>query len=370
MKINEIILREVKARIDHPEDLVLDNGAAGANAALATLQSLSDKTGHISIKFDGSPSLIAGYDEDGFTLVDKAAFSSKKIDLPRTPLQLQKLIFNRAPDQEGRREYSIDLSKLFIQVKNIMPIKKGFVQFDVLWFTRPPIKNNNFVFQPNKVIYTIPVDSEIGQQIAKSYFGIVIHSYFANRLVQESTPIKDVNKLNFKHNPLIVVLNTDMVVDIPIGDPTVLRRLNNELANSSSQIDTFLNKGNLQKLKISDLSALIKSFLANTASQGTMLPANANKLFLNWVKSSPRINYQKKERIISYINSNKEGYNKIFDIILKIINYKYKLLKQLSSIKTSVNAELHGATGHEGYVIDSPSAKIKLVDRPVFMRKD
>lgn len=53
MKISDILLTEAKARIDHPEDLVLDNGAEGAKQALNALISLANRPKTITIKMDG-----------------------------------------------------------------------------------------------------------------------------------------------------------------------------------------------------------------------------------------------------------------------------------------------------------------------------
>lgn len=53
MKILDILLTEAKARIDHPEDLVLDYGAAGAKQALNALVSLASRPKTVTIKMDG-----------------------------------------------------------------------------------------------------------------------------------------------------------------------------------------------------------------------------------------------------------------------------------------------------------------------------
>lgn len=53
MKILDVLLTEAKARIDHPEDLVLDHGAAGAKQALNALLSLANRPKTITIKMDG-----------------------------------------------------------------------------------------------------------------------------------------------------------------------------------------------------------------------------------------------------------------------------------------------------------------------------
>jgi len=58
MKIREV-LTEAKARIEHPEDRIFGDGSAGAKGALESLSDAASSSKNISIKFDGSPALIA-----------------------------------------------------------------------------------------------------------------------------------------------------------------------------------------------------------------------------------------------------------------------------------------------------------------------
>ncbi len=46
-------LQEAKARIEHPEDLIFDDGLAGAETALQILRATAARPEYVSIKFDG-----------------------------------------------------------------------------------------------------------------------------------------------------------------------------------------------------------------------------------------------------------------------------------------------------------------------------
>ena len=63
-----IALNEAEARIQHAEDVVFWEGSAGAVRALESLRKL-EKGGHndVTIKWDGSPAIIFGRNEDGKT---------------------------------------------------------------------------------------------------------------------------------------------------------------------------------------------------------------------------------------------------------------------------------------------------------------
>ena len=66
------------ARIDHLEDLIFFEGSAGAVRALESLKNL-EKGGHenVTLKWDGSPAVIFGRDENGEFILDKGGFERK-----------------------------------------------------------------------------------------------------------------------------------------------------------------------------------------------------------------------------------------------------------------------------------------------------
>jgi len=73
-KTNESVQLDEGARIQHAEDLVFWEGSAGAVRALESLKKL-ETGGHknVTIKWDGSPAVIFGRDEEGnFILTDKS----------------------------------------------------------------------------------------------------------------------------------------------------------------------------------------------------------------------------------------------------------------------------------------------------------
>ena len=76
------IIKEAEARIQHAEDFVIFNGSKGAAHALESLKSL-EQGGHkdVTIKWDGSPAIIFGRNEDGrIVLTDKSGFTAKGYD--------------------------------------------------------------------------------------------------------------------------------------------------------------------------------------------------------------------------------------------------------------------------------------------------
>ena len=94
MKIFEIatpkkrMLAEAKARIDHPEDIIFDEGIEGARRALEAIKHASVNPSATTVKWDGKPAIIWGRDENGqFVLTDKSGFGAKGYQGRATSMQ-------------------------------------------------------------------------------------------------------------------------------------------------------------------------------------------------------------------------------------------------------------------------------------------
>ena len=70
------------ARIDHAEDIVFWEGSRGAMRAVEALKNLEgDSHRDVTLKWDGSPAIIFGRNENGeFILTDKSGFTAKGYD--------------------------------------------------------------------------------------------------------------------------------------------------------------------------------------------------------------------------------------------------------------------------------------------------
>lgn len=370
-------LLEAKAvRIAHPEDMVFDSGSSGINQAINALQVASLEPNSITLKWDGSPSIIFGRDIDGKAiLTDKAGFAQEekgKIGFARTRRQAQEMIYNRAPEQEGRLQYSLYFSQLMNSISKILPKEFiGFIQADVLWFERPELVDGNYKFKPNKITYSVAASSELGQEISQSHIGIAVHSYFKS--------IQDTNTVQATKQSLGLIPNKHIVVfDATIDSKEVMPEELPELHTVSelteqhgSDIDIFLNKVDLATQKIADLPTLMKMFASKTASQGKRLDKNAAQDFITWLNNNQTINASKVERILTHIRKHEYAYKLIWRIVNLLTVAKYKVKNHYDTqTGAKIAADKDGKSGHEGFVANTPHGTIKLVDRPSFMGKD
>ena len=368
MKVEEI-LYEAKARIQHPEDRIFDDGSTGVKNALTSLLDAATTSKNISLKFDGSPALIAGMVNNKFVMTDKAGLA--KFEFPTSPDEIDRMLFIRKPNDVGRSEYAQHVASLFKPIRKLIPLNfKGLIQFDVMWFSRPPLENGVFQIKPNKVLYQIPANSYLGMEIAESNYGIVVHSYFDSPEDDEPRAIANFNALGLNQVKGLVVLNPKVTFEMK-PNSTLIKNIHdglNYINRYSAQIDTFINQPKLAANKISDLLLLMKKFLAYRARNGMHVSIACIDDFITWLNDLD-INTEKKNRMLQYIKENDKEYRQIWTIDVFVVNIKNELIKLLGNQQQDIQASIDDQPSHEGFVIDAPSGKIKLVNRPLFMRK-
>lgn len=373
-----IVINEAKARIDHPEDLIIDDGVAGAKQALAAMISLANQPNNVTVKFDGSPALIFGWDDNGFVLTDKSGFGAKGYDgLTRSAEDLRKMLRGdtgrRIADTspEGMRlrdQYASSIAGIYEYLKAMVPKTfSGYLQGDLMWKDTPAIKDNAYVFKPVKVLYSIPVDSSLGKQIAASKYGIVIHSVFGNRDDAEPRSVTDVRSLGLNQIPEVVVIPHQISIQRKLELPAqAVKSLESAINAGAASINQFFD-GNIKSLQ-----PLMKSYLAWKAGKGSDDYSNSAEEFVVWLDSdASKTTDSMRSKVKEHISKNVAGYSIIWQIIDALNKLKLHLKKQLDSLAAgTISAELHGEQGHEGFVADTPDSKIKLVNRAKFMKKD
>lgn len=362
MKTKDIIIEAVRSRIDHPEDWVWRNGNDGYLAAIDAINYAQQNPDQLTIKYDGTPALIFGRDDNGSLIItDKSGFGAKKYNgHPTSSKELYQMLYSRKPAEQGRHEYATTIAALWPLIDAAVPkTTRGFYQGDLMYVGTPKTEENFFVFKPNKIEYKIPVNSELGNKIAKSKAGIVVHSYFQDKNQEVPDPIDDIAEL--QQSPSLLVMSPSMydtnieTVKIPNYDFSI--------------IDNILNPIQLKQNKISDFPLLIGKFINYNAVQGTPINQSSPTDFINWLPLS-KTTVEKQDRIKSYIKENMESYVNLWKAILVVTYFKNSVKSNLDQKEnTQIVATLNGEPNHEGYVISTPRGKIKIVDRYKFMAK-
>lgn len=392
MKIFEVAqprrrkLTEAKARIDHPEDIMFDeNGVEGARRALSALMHAAESHHETTtIKWDGSPAVIFGWlDKQTFIVTDKAGIGAKKYDgRPTDPSAVAAMIYNRKPDAPGRAEYAAKFGAIYDLLKRATPAKTAPAMFqgDMLWMTPADLTTDDTSvhFSPNKVEYNIDKTSDIGRKIARSRAGIAVHGMYASAdeagsASAEPTPTSP-DAVGIKTVPGLVVfgpstnLTQEHAVKMPDADIKKVQALINSPA--AAQIDDMLDPFTIGALKISNLPDVFKSFVNFKARSGQEITNGkaVAKEFMAWLKGPSGLSPNKQANVEAHIKQFSKAFQTAWDIVAGITVIKHKIKDQLDTHVGSDTGGVQTGAGHEGFVSATPHGKIKLVNRPVFMK--
>ena len=364
------ILTEGDARIDHAEDYVIFQGSKGAAHALESLKRL-EQGGHsdTTIKWDGSPAIIFGRNENGeFTLTDKSGFGAKGYDGKATSRDaLQKMLMARPgarnPDPKKAEDYKQfigNMKGIFNDYAKAVPKDHvGYFKGDLLYFTTPPQQNDTYVFTPNIVTYTVKASSDIGKRIGQSKTGVVIHRQ-VDAEGNESPINIDVNTY-FEGNEVLVfppvsVSKAPKVIDSEIDNLKVL------ISKNASALDDLLNKEALRQLKLTAFSDILYRYVNNKVDTGL---ENLGADFTSWLASS-KVSKPMQERIITYITEHRAGFQSLWAVVVGIQKVKNDIIDQFDNHESDIKASIGNTPGGEGYVLSSPAGDMKLVNRSGF----
>jgi hypothetical protein len=368
------------ARIQHAEDIVFWEGSKGVARALESLKSLEQgKHSDVTIKWDGSPAVIFGRDENGeFIFTDKSGFTAKGYNGKTTSAkEINQMLMGRPgaknPDKTKRDNYMKfvnNMTDVFDEYEKAVPKDyRGFFKGDMLYFNTPEVKDGNYIFTPNIVTYTVKTDSDIGKRIGASKTGIVIH-----REVDASGAEGPLTTTNIFQGNEVLVLPPVTVQQPPQVNDSHVKELQAMLSKSASAIDSMLNVDTLTQLKLKKLPDLFYAYLNSKVDTGL---TNIGGDFLQWLGTKPSVSETGKKRVAEYVAQNQAGFNAMWQLVAGIMKVKDDIINQLETQDSDIKAVIgpHGPTdksthgeGGEGYVLSHPGGDIKLVPRQFFSK--
>ena len=159
------------ARIQHAEDFLFYDGSAGAVRVLNSLEKLEKGVEDVTLKWDGSPAIIFGRNENGrIVLTDKSGFTAKGYDGKTTTRNDVQKMFMARPgarnDPEGYKQLGTNMASIMPMFDNAIPKDfRGYYKGDLLYFSTPPLQDGKYVFKPQIVTYTVDANSDMGKRI-------------------------------------------------------------------------------------------------------------------------------------------------------------------------------------------------------------
>jgi len=364
--VGESELHEAEARIQHLEDVIFWEGSKGAMRALQALRSM-EQEGHkdVTIKWDGSPALIFGRNENGeFVLTDKSGFNKKNPERATSPDEIKDFMLNRGGganrDDPKRIAFADNMASIFPLFDRAVPKDfRGYFKGDLLYYTTPPVKNGDFVFKPNPtgVDYAIDTNSDLGKKIAKSKTGIVIH-----RVVDEKgneSPLKDFDI--FQGNDVLVVPPVTALGPVEV-DIKSLDQLEAVIKKNASGIDELLNKPALRAAQMTDFPNLLYTYINSKVDTGL---SNLGGDFAQWLQTA-KVSDKKKAKVLDYIKQHMNAFKSLWTTVSTLQRVKDDVIAKLDQQNQGIKQNINGQKGGEGYVMARPDGDLKLVPRATF----
>ena len=382
--------------LEHIEDEILNFGVPGGRAAINFVRSLRDMLAgearssvNMTVKWDGAPAIFAGTDpSDGKFFVAKKSVFNVSPKLYKTNAEIDA---DLSGDLNAKFKVALaEFSKLGI---------KGVLQGDLMYtdLSKETIEGvKYYTFQPNTIVYAVPIDSDLGRIMNSSKIGVVWHTTYTGDTLQDmkasfGADIKGLKK------PTSVWMDDATYKDVS-GRATMTSKETAEVtAHLSNCGKTFqrINAPLLKKfLRLQDsltgklVGASYKTY-NNTkvrAGQSVTDPKGHANGYITHVENhfQKEIDKLKTQKSKDVLETKKREYVREFKKMLPnlqqvtafqmhLVNAKMGIVKKLNSVKGLTDTFIKTSNGFkvvnpEGYVaIDKVSGDaVKLVDRMEF----
>jgi hypothetical protein len=337
---------------NHLEDLVFFHGTEGANKAADELERLGKDTSDVAIKWDGYPTMYWGREPNGqFVLVGKNGWGRNKSTSSK---DLYKFITSTGKGEDWRERFGKEMAAIFDIMESATPPDfRGYVYGDLLYHPGKPFTSSDDAveFTPNLVTYTVKKESQLGERIANSRVGVVVHTKYDEFGSKSGSPISDVEDLNSKD---VVVLGQTYVAHQPKVDTAEVKEIRSMISKYGPAIDKFLAP--VQGL--SDMHNIIYTYV-NQTSRARQLD-NLENGFFDWLSNS-KVSANKQAKIKAMNDENPKALPGLFALVKKIMTVKDHIIQQLDDADADVKQSTKGEKGGEGYV--ALGSKTKLVPR-------
>jgi len=289
-KFDKYIVEAKNTHMEHVEDLIFNEGVVGTRKAINFLRDLRDMLSGSSkasvsrtVKWDGAPAVFAGIDPtDGKFFVAKKGVFNKNPKIYKTPADVK-------ADTTGTLT-----DKLLVALEEFskLGIKKGVFQGDLM-FTKGDVKKETiddesyFTFQPNTIVYAVPVKSPLGREISKAKIGVVWHTtYTGNDFVSMRASFG--KQIASTFNNVAGVWQTDATYRDETGNATFTLAETERVTALLSQAGTVFNNKPAELINYfhenKTMLDLIKIFNNSYVRGGKRInPRTHTQAFMNWI---------------------------------------------------------------------------------------
>ena len=385
--------------LEHIEDDILNFGVDGARAAINFLRSLRDMLAgsarssvNMTVKWDGAPAIFAGTDPS-----DGKFFVAKKSVFNKTPL-----LYKTAKEIDADTKLPASLkSKFKIALDEFSKLGiKNVLQGDLM-YTSSDLKPETIdgqrytTFQPNTIVYAVPVGSPLDAIIKRSKIGIVWHTSYSGSSLPEmkasfganikglskttSVWMDDATYRDESGTATFTKAETDAITSLLSVVGNNLRKVNSAQLNNfnalqksldgkmvGAQYKTYNNSKVRARQEITNVSAHVEGYMTWVEEK---FDAEISKLKTEKAQSALE---QRKAEMLKEFGRLKSMLVAVTEFQVSVVKAKMMIVKKLDKVK-GIGTFIKTANGFkvttpEGYVaIDRISGSaVKLVDRMEF----
>jgi len=393
---SNFLTEQKNLHMEHLEDEVLNGGVAGTRGAINFLQGLRDMlAGHgsssvnVTVKWDGAPAVFAGInpENDQFFVGTKGVFAKNaKINYSHEDINK-----NHKAGLAKKLHTALDeLSKVGI---------KGVLQGDMMYSSddlkKEEIDGVSYItFQPNTIVYAVPVKSQLAAKIMSSKMGIVWHTTYSGDTMEDMSASFGVPAGAFQETG--TVWQADASFRDTSGTSTMTKKETDEVTSILSKAGKLFQEMDSNVLRmVSDdpqIALLVKTYNNTKVRAGTKisnvrkhtagviafvydrLKADMERVKREETKAAKKVTM---DRYVGFLRKNSSELVKIFAMQNLLIDAKLLIVRKLESIKGLAKTFVRTSTGYrvtapEGFVaIDNlKGGALKLVDRLEFAQQN
>ena len=383
---------------EHLEDEVLNGGVGGTRGAINFLQSLRDMlAGHssehkvnLTTKWDGAPAIFAGINPaNGKFFVGTKGVFAQNAKLNYTDADIDK----NHPAEGLNKKLKIALR--YLAELGITGVIQGDMMFSKGDLKRETIDGVNYIiFQPNTIVYAVPTDSKLAEQMMNAQMGIVWHTSYVGPALEDMKAsfgvdiarLRQTRNVWFRDASFVDATGTATFTQAEMTAinsilsqagslfRTISPRTLNEISTNETykiQIKAWNNSKVRNNEKITNTVAHVKGLILS-------IEEKLNKNLGDAKKEDTRLKRaQEKTIVMNFYKSNKDELKKIFDLQNLLVDAKHMIVRKLEQVQGVTNTFMKTDSGYkvtapEGFVaVDVLKGNaVKLVDRLEFSQNN
>jgi hypothetical protein len=382
--------------LEHIEDEVLNGGVVGTRGAINFLQSLRDMLAgssstntFITTKWDGAPAVFCGINpENGKFFVGSKSIFNKTPKINYTSSDID----NHHPAGLGE--------KLKVALQHLPKLGiKGILQGDMMFAKEDlavkTLDGEQYItFQPNTIVYAVPLKSKLAREILNSKMGIVFHTMYSGSKMADMKSSFNIN-INSLNKSKDIWFRDAKFTDTS-GTATFTKRDTTTITRILSSVGKIFQTINANALNTiandTEINIIIKTFNNSKIRTGQQI-SNPGKHTVELIKyienkfdkeidklktdDSKNKKRQKKNEFLKFFSQNKVDLTKIFSLMNMLIDAKMMLVSKLERMEQLTQTFVKDGAGYkvtapEGFVaVDKiKGGAVKLVDRLEFSRNN